>query len=186
MYETYVTIQGRLVADPTTRTTGEGVPVTNFRLAQSARTQVHGSPGTFADGPTSYYDVSAFRGLGVNTGASLSKGDPVTVWGKQRVTVYPRSDGSTGVSVAVEALAVGHDLRYGTTRFAKVAGGAVFRDDAPAPAGADTATPVGGFGDPATDPYVVEPSAGAVPEEGDCGERTGPLVPLEGPQRGVA
>lgn len=123
MNETYVTIQGRLVADPTLRHTREGVPFAVFRLAHSARRPVRDKPGTFTDTATSYYDVSAFRSLGANIGSALHKGEPVTVFGRQRVNQFQRGDGSTGTSVQIEAFAVGHDLSYGTTAFSKVARG---------------------------------------------------------------
>ena len=45
MNETYVTIRGRLTADPTVRTTRIGAPMTTFRIAHSARRQVQGQPG---------------------------------------------------------------------------------------------------------------------------------------------
>jgi ATP-binding cassette ChvD family protein len=52
MNETYVTIRGRLVADPTVRTTKTGSPMATFRVATSARKQVQGQPGVWEDTPT--------------------------------------------------------------------------------------------------------------------------------------
>ena len=57
MNETYVTIKGRLTADPTVRTTRTGAPMTTFRIAHSARRQVQGQPGQWEDTEASFYDV---------------------------------------------------------------------------------------------------------------------------------
>ncbi|KRE62391.1 single-stranded DNA-binding protein [Nostocoides sp. Soil756] len=180
MYETITTVQGRLVADPVI-VEGRGGPFTKFRVAQSERHQVRGEPGRWADSDTSYYDVSVFRGLGENAARSLRKGHPVVVHGKLRVRQYQRSDGSTGTAVEMDADSVGHDLRWGSTVYTRNS------DLAPAmpPEGATSGLPdLGdtGFGDPARDPYVVEPGpssplGGSTDDE--VGERvdTGPLVP---------
>jgi single-strand DNA-binding protein len=120
MNETYVTIRGRLVADPTVRTTRTGAPMTVFRVATSSRNQVQGQPGVWEDGDTSYYQVKTFRALAANVAVSLRKGHPVTVHGKQQVTTFTKDDGTTWWDMEVVADAAGHDLTYGTAAFAKV------------------------------------------------------------------
>jgi single-strand DNA-binding protein len=120
MNETYVTIRGRLVADPTVRTTRTGAPMTVFRVATSSRNQVQGQPGVWEDGDTSFYTVKTFRALAANVGVSLRKGHPVTVHGKQQVTTFTKDDGTTWWDMEVVADAAGHDLTYGTAAFAKV------------------------------------------------------------------
>ncbi len=120
MNETYVTIRGRLVADPTVRTTRTGAPMTVFRVATSSRNQVQGQPGVWEDGDTSFYTVKTFRALAANVAVSLRKGHPVTIHGKQQVTTFTKDDGTTWWDVEVVADAAGHDLTYGTTAFAKV------------------------------------------------------------------
>lgn len=119
MYETHVTITGRLVADPETRTTRSGQVFTTFRVATSERRR--NRDGVFEDGPTSFYNVAAYRALGVNTRTALHKGEPVLVVGRQRVRQYQRSDESYGTSVEVEAVHVGHDLLWGQTVFTRPA-----------------------------------------------------------------
>ena len=86
MNETYVTIRGRLTADPTVRTTSTGAPMTTFRIAHSARRQVQGQPGQWEDTEASFYDVVTFRSLAANIAVSVRRGHPVTVHGKQRIT----------------------------------------------------------------------------------------------------
>ena len=122
MNETYVTIRGRLVADPTVRTTRTGAPMTVFRVATSSRNQGQGQPGVGEDGDTSFYSIKTFRALAANVAVSLRKGHPVTVHGKQQVTTFTKDDGTTWWDVEVVADAAGHDLTYGTTAFALVGG----------------------------------------------------------------
>ena len=120
MNETYVTIRGRLVADPTVRTTKTGSPMATFRVATSARKPVQGQPGVWEDTPTSFYSVTTFRALAAHVGVSLRKGQPVTIHGRQHITSYVREDGTTWWDVEIVADAAGHDLTYGTAAFAKV------------------------------------------------------------------
>jgi single-strand DNA-binding protein len=185
--ETYVTIKGRLVADPTVRTTRAGAPMTSFRIASSVRRPVSGQPGVWEDAETNYYDVVTYRALAANVGVSVRKGHPVAVHGRQHIISRPRDDGGTWWAVEVVADAVGHDLSYGTAAFARVSRG---QSEADRPAGASGEAREGiaesGFGDPERDPYLVEGGPGGAgggsrpgggtgdPEQADAG----PLVPV--------
>ena len=181
MNETHVTIRGRLCADPMVFTTKAGAPMSKFRVAQSSRRQVQ--PGQWEDTEPSFYDVLAYRSLAANVGVSLKKGHPVTVHGRQRVVQWRRDDGQVFVNVEIEADAVGHDLTYGTTAFAKVGLGRAAEGWSPESGrvpgeertgGVDGDERLGsGSGDPEHDPYVVEPGPGPVDDAvGD----SGPLV----------
>ncbi len=117
MNETEVTIGGRVVADPEHRTTRSGMQFTTFRVAQTVRRR--NKEGVFVDVSTSFYNVAAYRSLGMNAHASLHKGDPVVIQGRQTVNSWQRADETWGTSVEVEALKIGHDLTYGTTQYAK-------------------------------------------------------------------
>lgn len=191
MNETYVTIRGRLVADPASRTTRTGSPMTTFRIASSVRRPVQGQPGVWEDAATSFYDVVTYKALAANAGVSLRKGHPVSVHGRQSITSWQKDDGSTWWAVEVVADAVGHDLSYGTTAFSRVgrgqegdgwrAGVAGERDGV---VGGDEAGPGHHFGAPDTDPYVVEGPPGRGLGEVEAGgpvaepvPDTGPLVP---------
>ena len=188
MNETFVTIRGRLVADPIVRTTRAGAPMASFRIASSVRRPVAGQPGVWADAETSFYDVVAYRALAANVGVSVRKGHPVTIHGRQHIVSRARDDGTTWWGVEVVADAVGHDLSYGTAAFTKVSRGH-FSDgdrtavpDPPPVTFADM-----GLGDPERDPYVVEgapdsPADAGVDRadagrDGMDGPDTGPLVP---------
>ena len=181
MNETHVTIRGRLCADPTVFTTKAGAPMSKFRVAQSSRRQIQ--PGQWEDTEPSFYDVLAYRSLAANVGVSLKKGHPVTVHGRQRVVQWRRDDGQVFVNVEIEADAVGHDLTYGTTAFAKVGLGRSAEGWSPGSGRAPGEERTGGVdgdqqlgavsGDPEHDPYVVEP--GPVPVDDAVGD-SGPLV----------
>ncbi|GAA4408124.1 hypothetical protein GCM10023168_25030 [Fodinibacter luteus] len=167
MNETYVTIRGRLVADPTVRTTRAGAPMTSFRIASSVRRPVPGQHGAWEDVGTSFYEVVTYKALAANAGVSLRKGHPVSVHGRQHIVSRPRDDGTTWWGVEVVADAVGHDLAYGTTAFAKVGraqdgGGDRAFGPEPPDGFVDRTSGFGtsGFGSPDTDAYVVEGADG--------------------------
>lgn len=123
MYDTPITVSGRLVADPVLRQTKDGAPMTTFRIASNARRPSANAPGGFEDGPTSFYNVSTFRTLGTNAAIALHKGDPVVVTGQLVINEFDRQDGSRGTSAEITARSVGHDLTWGITAFRKVARG---------------------------------------------------------------
>lgn len=110
-----LTIVGRVATDPTQSQTGGGVPVTNFRLASTHR-RFDAATQTWTDSGTNWYSVAAFRHLGENAKASLRTGDSVIVTGRLRIRNW-ESNGKHGTSVDIEADAIGHDLRWGTTAY---------------------------------------------------------------------
>lgn len=121
MFDTQVTITGRLVADPVVRQTQQGQPMTTFRVATNGRRTKAGTPGEFEDGPTSFFGVRAFRSLASNLAMSLRKGDPVVIQGVLEVIEFDRQDGTRGTAAEITARSVGHDLSWGVTAFRKVA-----------------------------------------------------------------
>ncbi|MCZ4142542.1 hypothetical protein BZG17_32640, partial [Escherichia coli] len=76
--------------------------------------------GQWADGPTNWYAVSAFRTLGENSMESLAQGDHVMIFGKLQIRDFERADGTRGISADIEAYSIGHDLRFGTSSFSRV------------------------------------------------------------------
>lgn len=117
MNETELTVSGRVVADPEHRTTRAGMQFTTFRLATTVRRRT--KEGVYVDGPTSFYNVAAFRALGMNAHTSLHKGDPVVVHGRVTFPSWQRADETWGSSAEIEAISIGHDLTYGTTAYSK-------------------------------------------------------------------
>jgi single-strand DNA-binding protein len=128
MSETYVTLWGNIATDPKSLSTAAGVRMTKFRLACTPSRR-DAQTGEFTDGTTSWYSVVCWRDLAVNVAASLTKGDPVVVYGKQVVRDWEADDGRKGTEVSIDALSVGHDLRRGQARFNRIR-----RDQAALPA----------------------------------------------------
>lgn len=121
MNETIVTVRGNLAADPEHRRLSDGSDVVNFRVGSTTR---HFSNNEYVDGPTSWYNVSAWRHLGLNCVESLRKGQPVVVQGRLRVRQWSDLDANgaerSGTSVNIEAITVGHDLALGTSQYRRV------------------------------------------------------------------
>ncbi|MFK3679235.1 single-stranded DNA-binding protein [Microbacterium sp. NPDC090218] len=110
-----LTIVGRVATDPTQGQTGGGVPVTNFRVASTHR-RFDSATQEWIDAGTNWFSVAAFRQLGENVRASLRTGDGVIVTGRLKIRDW-ESNGKHGTSVDIEADAIGHDLRWGTTAY---------------------------------------------------------------------
>lgn len=110
-----LTIVGRVATDPTQAQTGGGVSVTNFRLASTHR-RFDTATQAWTDSGTNWFSVAAFRQLGENAKASLRTGDSVIVTGRLKIRNW-ESNGKHGTSVDIEADAIGHDLRWGTTAY---------------------------------------------------------------------
>ena len=110
-----LTIVGRVATDPSQGQTGAGVPVTNFRVASTHR-RFDTATQTWTDAGTNWFSVAAFRQLGEHAKASLRRGDSVIVTGRLRIRPW-ESNGRQGTSVDIEADAIGHDLRWGTTAY---------------------------------------------------------------------
>lgn len=110
-----LTIVGRVATDPIQSQTGGGVPVTNFRLASTHR-RFDPATQAWTDAGTNWFSVAAFRYLGENAKASLRTGDSVIVTGRLKIRSW-ESNGKHGTSVDIEADAIGHDLRWGTTAY---------------------------------------------------------------------
>jgi single-strand DNA-binding protein len=119
MGETFVTLWGNIATDPKVLSTAAGVRITKFRLACTASKR-DPQTGEFTDGVTSWYSISCWRELAINVAASLVKGDPVVVYGKQVVREWETDDGKKGTDVSIDAISVGHDLRRGQARFQRI------------------------------------------------------------------
>lgn len=123
-----ITIIGNLSADPERKTIAPGLVVTNFRVGSTAR-RYDKNAGHWVDLYTNWYAVSAYRTLGEHAFASLHKGERVIVSGRQRLREWDNGT-RKGVTAEIEALALGHDLLWGTSRFLR-AGGAPEAESVP-------------------------------------------------------
>ena len=88
--------------------------VANLRVASTPRLK---RDGRWVDGDTTWYSVTAWRGLADNVRDSLRKGDAVIVHGKLRTDVWERSDGQLSTTLCIDATMIGPDLNRGTARF---------------------------------------------------------------------
>jgi single-strand DNA-binding protein len=107
--DTYVTVQGNLVADPTQRTTATGATVVHIRVASSGR-KFDKASGEFRDGDPMFISASCWRSLGGHVLASLRKGDSVIVHGRLLSRTYDDKQGIRHNVHEIDAIAVGPDL----------------------------------------------------------------------------
>ncbi|WP_336659226.1 single-stranded DNA-binding protein [Leucobacter sp. USHLN153] len=89
----------------------------SFRLASTER-RFDTERKQWVDGETNWFTVNTFRTMAEHAAESFAKGDRVVVNGRLRVRHWEKDDKS-GTSVDIEADAVGHDLRWGVTRFTR-------------------------------------------------------------------
>lgn len=146
-----ITITGNVATDPERKHTSGGVAITTFRVARTLRRYERGT-GAWTDAGTNFYTVSVFRALADHAFESLRKGDRVILTGKLRVRDWDNGN-RRGTAVDIDAEAIGHDLRWGTTTFVKDARATSTRtaadwsqtrdDDAWAAPGVDAADAVG-------------------------------------------
>lgn len=94
---------------------------TTFRVG-STRRWFDRDSGAWRDGRTEWFTVKAWRALAVNAAASLHKGDPVVVTGRLSTREWMDAEARTRTSLVVEAAALGHDLGFGSARFARTVG----------------------------------------------------------------
>lgn len=118
MNDATVTLTGNVATAVRFARTDKGVALASFRMACTPRHFDRGT-GQWIDERTTFVTVACFRALAENVVTSLTKGDPIVITGKLRVVPWERDD-KNGISVEIEAAAVGHDLNRGQTRFARV------------------------------------------------------------------
>ena len=122
-----VTIRGFAATRPELRALPSGVPVASFRVASTPR-WFDTASGTWQQGRTNWYTVTAFRRLAKNIAASIDKGHPVLLTGRLQIKQFTHKDGSSGSSAEIDAQSIGVDLGYGTCIFER---GVERRDLAP-------------------------------------------------------
>lgn len=91
-----ITIIGNLTKDPELRVTSSGINVCSFSVAVSRR-------GKGDDKVTDFFRVNAWRGLAESCNKFLSKGRKVYVSGELQARTYEASDGSTRMSLDIQA-----------------------------------------------------------------------------------
>lgn len=131
-----ITLTGLVATAPRHIVTGEGLPITSFRLA-SAQRRFDRSKERWMDGDTNWYTITAFRQLAINSSGSVAKGDRIVVTGRLRIREWENGE-RAGTNIDIEADVIGHDLGWGTSSFSRSISSSAPSDDAAA-----SATPVG-------------------------------------------
>jgi len=93
-----LTIIGNLTASPETRSTPNGVTVCSFTVAVDRKFKDQSGERT-----TDFFRVNAWRQLGETCGRYLSKGKKVAVIGELQARTYEAKDGTTRMSLDVQA-----------------------------------------------------------------------------------
>lgn len=132
----FITVVGNVGTDPMTRTHANNFQVTQFRLGTDNRGK-NAETGEWENKSTNWYTIKVFNQLGLNTAASIRKGQRVFVGGYAKIDQFTREDGSTGMGIEIEAQFVGHDLKFGTAEFHRLPH-LVSRAETDAPASAYT------------------------------------------------
>ena len=109
MFETYLTVAGRLISDPTVRTVSTGDKVCSFRMVAQER-RLDRESREWVDGDKLFVNVNCWRKLAENVPGSLFQGDHVVVQGRLYLNQYQTANGEPRQSVDLDARAVGPDL----------------------------------------------------------------------------
>ena len=109
--ENHIVVIGNLADDPELRFTNNGTPVVNFRVAVTPRVQ---EGGTWRDGDTSFFRVTAWRDQASHLAESLRTGDRVMVVGRLRQRSWEIPEGERRSLAEIEAEDVGASLKWAT------------------------------------------------------------------------
>jgi single-strand DNA-binding protein len=112
-----ITATGLVATTPRHLVTQDGLPITSFRLASSAR-KFDRAQNKWVDGETNWFTVTSFRQLAINASTSINKGERILVTGKIRVRDWDNGERS-GTSVEIDADSMGHDLTWGNSSFTR-------------------------------------------------------------------
>ena len=107
MFETPITVVGRVITDLRRRTVGNQ-EVISFRMASNSRRR--GADGTWEAGNTLYITVNCWGKLVTGVGAALGKGRAVIAVGHVYTSEYDDSNGVRRSSLEMRATSVGPDL----------------------------------------------------------------------------
>ena len=107
MFETPITVVGRIVTDPRRRVVGDQ-EVISFRVASNSRRRT--TDGTWEPGNSLFITVNCWGKLVTGVGAGLYKGAAVIAVGTVHTSEYEDRDGAKRASLEMRATAVGPDL----------------------------------------------------------------------------
>jgi len=107
MFETPMTVVGRIITDPRRRVVGDQ-EVISFRVASNSRRRT--ADGAWEAGQSLYITVNCWGKLVTGVGAGLYKGASVIAVGTVHTSDYEDRDGAKRSSLEMRATAVGPDL----------------------------------------------------------------------------
>ena len=107
MFETPITVVGRIVSDLRRRTVG-GQEVISFRMVSSSRRRA--ADGSWSSGNSLFITVNCWGNLVTGVGAALGKGTPVIAVGQVYTSEYDDKDGVRRSSLEMRATSVGPDV----------------------------------------------------------------------------
>ena len=108
--DNFVQIIGNVTRDPELRYTTGGAAVCSFGIAYTPRRR--NANGDWEDGETSFFNCSAWRDLGENIAASISKGNRVVVTGSVRARDWEDRDGNKRTSIEIDVDECAPSLRW--------------------------------------------------------------------------
>jgi len=130
-----ITVRGVVATEVDAGLTNGGHPAASFRLASTERRRDNETQ-QWVDRSTNWYTVKAFRHLAQNIGSSLRKGDRIVVTGKLQLRQWTGDDGRRRTYPEIIADSVGHDLKWGTAKFARSTEPRLAAESGALPAGA--------------------------------------------------
>ncbi|MEJ6536310.1 MAG: single-stranded DNA-binding protein [Mycobacterium sp.] len=107
MFETPITVVGRIITDPRRRVVADQ-EVISFRVASNSRRRT--TDGTWEPGNSLFITVNCWGRLVTGVGAGLYKGAAVIAVGTAHTSEYEDRDGVKRASLEMRATAVGPDL----------------------------------------------------------------------------
>lgn len=128
---TTINAVGTIATDPRLIAPASGTPLCSFRIASDER-RFDREQQSWVDGHTNWLGIVCFRSLASHAQASFKKGDRVIVTGRLRIRDWEKGE-KRGTSVEIEADAIGHDLRWGVSKFEKKRGQNTDTEDSSAP-----------------------------------------------------
>lgn len=112
--DNYIQIIGNVTRDPELRFTTSGAAVCSFGIAWTPRRR--NPNGEWEDGDTSFFNCSAWRDLGENIAASITKGTRVVVTGSVRSRDWEDRDGNKRTSIEIDVDECSPSLRWAQAR----------------------------------------------------------------------
>ena len=113
MFETPMTVVGRIITDPRRRVVANQ-EVISFRMASNSRRRT--AEGAWEPGSSLYITINCWGRLVTGVGAALLKGAPVIAVGTVHTSEYEDKDGVKRSSLEMRASAVGPDLARAIVR----------------------------------------------------------------------